>query len=107
QGLVHLLSVALRVLTLVEWVVRERLRQEGAKLRGVYAGQPGRQTDRPSAELLLGGLKTVSISVVGGSGRVQALRWPLTEVEKGLVELWDLPPDLYEEVARGFSEPPW
>src|SRR5262245_19837188 len=106
QGLVHLLSVALRVLTLVEWVVRERLRQEGAKLRGVYAGQPGRQTDRPSAELLLGVLKTISISVVEVSGRIHALRSPLTEVQKRLLELWDLPPDLYEEVARGFSEPP-
>ena len=53
QGLVYLLSLALRLLTLVEWVVRERLRQEGAKLQGVYAGQPGRKTARPSAELLL------------------------------------------------------
>src|SRR5947209_18463186 len=54
QGLVYLLSLALRVLTLVEWVVRERLRQQGARLQGIYAGQPGRKTDRPSAELLLG-----------------------------------------------------
>jgi hypothetical protein len=38
--LVCLLSVALRVLSLVEWVVRERLRKEGAKLRGVYDGPP-------------------------------------------------------------------
>ena len=49
----YLLSVALRVLTLLEWVVRERLRQEGTKVHGIYAGQPGRQTARPSAELLL------------------------------------------------------
>src|ERR1044072_4231906 len=33
QGLVHLLSVALRVLTSVEWVVRGRLRQGEAKLQ--------------------------------------------------------------------------
>src|SRR5262245_48949622 len=32
QGWVSLLSLALRVLTLVEWVVRERLRQERARL---------------------------------------------------------------------------
>src|SRR6202040_2433594 len=29
QGLVYRLSLALRILTLLEWVVRERLRQEG------------------------------------------------------------------------------
>jgi transposase len=106
QGLVYVLSLALRVLTLVEWVARERLRQEGARLQGIYAGQPGRKTDRPSAELLLGVLKTISISVVEVNGRIHALLSPLTEVQKRLLELWNLPPDLYENVARGFPQPP-
>lgn len=106
QGLVYLLSLALRVLTLVEWVVRERLRQEGSKLQGVYAGQPGRKTARPSAELLLEAMKTISVSVVEVNGQVHALLSPLTEVQKRLLELWDLPPDLYEKVVRGFPKPP-
>src|SRR3954471_1701409 len=106
QGLVYLLSLALRVLSLVEWVARERLRQERARLQGVYAGQPGRKTDRPGAELLLGVLKTISISVVEVNGRIHALVSPLTAVQKRLLELWDLPPDLYENVACGFPEPP-
>jgi transposase len=55
QGLVYLLSLALRVLTLVEWVVRARLHQEGSKVQGIYAGQPGRQTARPRAEVAVGG----------------------------------------------------
>ena len=106
QGLVYLLSLALRVLILVEWVARERLRQEQARLQGIYAGQPGRKTDRPSAELLLGVLKTISISVIEVNGRIHTLLSPLTEVQKRLLELWDLPPDLYEKVASEFSEPP-
>jgi transposase len=106
QGLVYLLSLALRVLLLVEWVLRERLRQERSRLQGIYAGQPGRKTDRPSAELLLGVLQTISISVVEVHGRIHALLSPLTEVQKRLLELWDLPPDLYENVVRGFREPP-
>jgi len=60
---VYLLSLALRGLTLVEWVVRERLCQDRAKLQGIYAGQPGRKTDRPSAGLLLRVLRTISIRV--------------------------------------------
>jgi transposase len=106
QGLVYLLSLALRVLTLVEWGVRERLRQEGSKLQGIYAGQPGRQTARPSAELLLGALQTISVSVVEVKGRTDALLSPLTEVQQRLLGLWDLPPDLYENVARGFPKSP-
>jgi transposase len=106
QGLVYLLSLALRVLTLVEWVVRERLRKEGAKLQGVYAGQSGRKTARPSAELLLEAMKTISVSVVEVNGQTYALLSPLTEVQQRLLELWALPPDLYENVTRGFRKPP-
>src|SRR5512135_93377 len=106
QGLVYLLSLALRILTLLEWVVRERLREKGTKLQGIYAGQPGRQTARPSAELLLGVMKTISVSVVEVNGQTFAMLSPLTEVQKRLLDLWDLPPDLYENVARAFPKPP-
>jgi transposase len=106
QGLVYLLSLALRGLTLVEWVVRERLCQDRAKLQGIYDGQPGRKTDRPSAGLLLRVLRTISISVVEMDGRIHALLSPLTEVQRRLLELWGLPPNLYENVACGFPEPP-
>src|SRR5258708_40033957 len=106
QGLVYVLSLGLRVLSLLEWVVRERLRQQGSKRQGVYAGQPGRRTDRPSAELLLAALKAISISVVEVNGQSHALLSPLTDVHRRLLELWDLPPDLYEQLVRGFSIPP-
>ena len=106
QGLVYLLSVALRVLSLVEWAVRERLREGKAKLRDVYAGQPGRQTARPSAELLLRAMRGISVSVVEVNGRAHVLLSPLTPVQRRLLELWDLPSDLYDRVARGFPETP-
>jgi transposase len=106
QGLVYLLSVALRVLSLVEWVVRERLREGKAKLQGVYAGQAGRKTARPSAELLLRAMRGISVSVVEVSGQVHLLLSPLTAVQRHLLALWDLPPDLYDRVARGFPIPP-
>jgi transposase len=106
QGLVYLLSLALRLLTLLEWTVRERLRQEGTTLTEIYAGQPGRKTARPSAELLLRALTSITVSVVEVNGQVHALLSPLTAVQHRLLKLWDLPPDLYEKVARGFPRPP-
>lgn len=106
QGLVYLLSVALRVLGLVEWAARERLRKEGAKLRDIYAGQPGRQTARPSAELLLRAMRAISVSVVEVNGQAHVLLSPLTTVQRRLLALWDLPSDLYDQLARGFPKPP-
>jgi transposase len=106
QGLVYLLSLALRLLTLLEWVVRERLRQEGKKLQGIYPGQPGRKTARPSAELLLRAMKTISVSVVELNGQIHALLSPLTEVQKRLLDLWGLPPDCYDKLTSAFPRPP-
>ena len=47
-GLVRLLSLALRVLTRLQCVVRRRLSQEGAALAGLYAGNPKRETTHPT-----------------------------------------------------------
>ena len=106
EGLVYVLSVALRVLTLLEWQVREGLRKDGSKLEGVYAGQAGRKTVRPSAELLLGVLKTISLSVIEINGQIHTLLSPLTKVQKRLLKLWELPTNLYEKITRGFPKTP-
>jgi transposase len=105
-GLVLLVSVALRVLSLLEWVVRERLRRDGSTVQEVYAGQAGRKTARPSAELLLQVLQTISISVVAVGEQVCVLLSPLSRVQRRLLDLWDLPPDLYENVTLHFPKPP-
>jgi transposase len=49
-GLMRLLSIALRVLTLVEFVVRRQLAAEESTLAGLYAGNPTRETACPTAE---------------------------------------------------------
>ncbi|CAG0933074.1 hypothetical protein TFLX_02882 [Thermoflexales bacterium] len=53
RGLVLLLGIALRVLTLTEFVVRRGLATSCETLTGLYAGNPHRATDQPTAERLL------------------------------------------------------
>jgi len=52
-GLIFLLSIALRMLVLMQFVARENLKKEGTTLKGIYPGQPGRQTTRPTTEMML------------------------------------------------------
>jgi transposase len=52
-GLMFLLTLALRVFTLIEFVVRLALETSNQKLSGLYDGNPKRATERPSAEQLL------------------------------------------------------
>src|SRR5499425_597613 len=69
-GLIRLLSIALRVLTLVECVGRRQLAAEGTKLAGLYAGNPRRDTARLTAERLLEAFEDITLTSVKGPQRI-------------------------------------
>jgi transposase len=106
QGLVYLLSLALRSLTLLEWVVREQLRARKVEVKNVYAGQAGRQTARPSSELLSQVSKSITVSVIAVGAEIHVLLSPLTDSQRHLLTPWDLSPDLYESLLSNFPKPP-
>jgi transposase len=107
EGLVLLLSLALRVLTLVQWTVRRKLNQSGESLCGLYPGQEGRKTRSPSAELLLTAFKDIFLTVVAVAGHLTALLTPLTTLQLKLLALCDFPADLYQRLTSfRFSHPP-
>jgi len=76
-GLAHLVTLALRVLTLFEILVRRGQEQAGEKLPGLYPGQASRTTDRPTASRVLSAIAREGITatqVDDGDDR----RWHLT-----------------------------
>jgi transposase len=105
-GLVLLLSLALRLLSVLEWTVRKKLQDNKETLKGLYAGQRGRQAKRPSAELLLKAFKGVSLAIVQAANQVTAHITPLTGLQKKLLELWELPSNLYLRLTLHFPKPP-
>lgn len=105
-GLVRLLSIALRVLTLMEFVVRRQLAAAGATLAGVYAGQPRRATSRPTAERLLASFRNVTLTIIGLPGRVVWHLTPLTTVQQRILALLGCPPTVYTQFVRDSMEPP-
>jgi transposase len=78
-GLVRLLTIGLRVLTLLEFVVRRALGQSQEKLTGLYAGNPKRAIARPSAEMLLTAFKHINLSVVTIGPQVHRHLSPLSD----------------------------
>ena len=106
HGLVLLLSVALRLLTVVEWQVRKKLQESKETLKGLYPGQPGRQAKHPSAELLLQAFKGISLVIVEAAGQPLAHVVALTALQQKLLDLWELPLDLYHRLTLHLPEPP-
>jgi transposase len=63
-GLIRLLSIAFRVLTLLEFVGRRQLAAEQVKLAGLYAGNPKRATVRPTAERMLETFQEITLTLI-------------------------------------------
>lgn len=68
-GLIHWLTVGLRVLTLLENGVRQRLSELKDQLAGQYAGNPKRATAHPTTESLLRAFKGLALSFVTVAGQ--------------------------------------
>jgi transposase len=86
-GLILLLSVALRVLVLTQFVVRNHLKEQGRKLSGIYAGQPGRQTNSPTTEMMLRAFRGVTFSRVTLAGETHWHLTPLSVTQKSILKL--------------------
>src|SRR5215510_5076772 len=104
-GLIRLLSVGLRVLTLLEFMVRRRLAADGGVLVGLYTGQPSRATAQPTAERLLATFQEVTLTIIH-EGR--DTRWhltPLSPVQQRILALLAFPLDVYTRLGAPCSQP--
>src|SRR2546427_936527 len=105
-GLIRLLSVALRVLTLFEFVGRRQLAAEGAKLAGLYAGNPKRETDRPTAERLLEAFQDSTLTIIQGPQQTDRHVTALRPLQQRILEILGFSSALYTRLCTVSSEPP-
>jgi transposase len=105
-GLTRLLSIGLRVLTLIEHVARRKLQQTGEKLSGLYAGNPKRATERPTTEALLRAFKGIFLSFVQMDGRSYRHITPLSELQRKILDLLSIPASIYPALAVNVEIPP-
>ena len=105
EGLIRLLSLAVRLLILVEFVVRRQLAKAHGKVAGLYPGQPTRATASPTAELLLRAFQGISLTVVEIAGQVRALLSPLSALQHRLLALLGLSADIYVRLVQHFVKP--
>jgi transposase len=105
-GLIRLLSIALRVLTLLEFVGRRQLATEGAKLAGLYAGNPRRETDRPTAERLLEAFEGITLTIIEGQPQTLRHLTVLSPIQQRILEILGFSSELYTRLCTVSSEPP-
>jgi transposase len=98
-GLVWLLCLALRVLTLTEQRLRTRLQERGEELAGLNPASRMQRTTKPTTERVLAVFRNLTVTVVIGDGWQQHHVSSLNDTQQQLLTLLDLPPDLYARLA--------
>jgi len=105
-GLIRLLSIALRVLTLLEFVGRRQLAAAGAKLAGLYAGNPRRETARPTAEHLLEAFRDITLTIMEGPQQTDRHLTALSPLQQRILEILGFSSELYTRLCTVSAEPP-
>ena len=106
KGLVRLLSIGLRVLTLLEFVVRRGLATEQATLSGLYQDSPKHATARPTAERLLEAFKGITLTTIHLGDQLHRHLPPLSALQQRILALLGLPTDVYTRLADLSTNPP-
>jgi transposase len=105
-GLIRLLSIGLRVLTLLEFIVQRGLAETQEKLAGLYAGNPKRTTATPRAETLLEAFKPIYLTAVTIGEQIHLHVTPLSDLQQKIMRLWGFSPDIYTRLAVDSRKPP-
>ena len=105
EGLLRMLTIALRLLRLVEFVARQQLKKEGREIAGLYAGNEKRATASPTTEMMLRAFRGVSLIVVEVAGELKAMLSPLTALQERLLELLGLTANVYLRLVQHFLKP--
>jgi transposase len=98
-GLTHLLSLAVRLLTLMEFVVRRTLHQNQEQLVGLHPENPKKGTDTPTSERLLKAFNNINLTIIHLPQQLVRHVTPLTPLQQRILELLDLSPALYGTLA--------
>jgi transposase len=105
-GLIRLLSLGLRVLTLLECVVRQRLAAARTVLAGLYVGNPKRATARPTTERLLECFEGLTLTILREGRRWRYHLTPLSRVQRRILTLLNFPVDIYTRRCPDSHQPP-
>jgi transposase len=98
-GLVWLLTLALRVLTLVDHRAREHLAQQQAAVAGLNPASPRQTTDRPTTERLIAAFDNVTLTTVQSGDEQQRHVTPLTTTQQHILRIVGLASDLYDRLT--------
>ena len=103
-GLTNLLTLGVRVFTLIEFVVRRSLKKDNAKLGGLHPENKRKETDKPTTERLLKAFSGMTLTIIKTGGKTIRHLTPLSELQKEILKRLGLDLSLYLNLEINESE---
>jgi transposase len=98
KGLNHLLTLGVRVLTLIEFVVRRSLEREQKALPGLHPENNRKTTDRPTSERLLKAFEGITLTIIHVKDHIIRHLTPLSDLQKEILKRLGLDDVLYQNL---------
>jgi transposase len=100
EGLTYLLTLGVRVLTVMEFVLRRSLEQVQTSLPGLHPENKRKVTDKPTAERILQAFADVSLTIIKHAAGEEILRrlTPLSALQKDILQGLGLGATLYMQL---------
>ena len=106
KGLIRLLTIGLRLLTLVEFQIRRALFLEQNSLAGLYVGNPKRSTTQPTTETILAAFKEITLVLIDYGTELYAHLTDLSPLQQKILQLLNFPIDIYSRLLLQSDQPP-
>ncbi len=106
KGLIRLLSIGLRVLTLLEFQVRRGLAEQQEQLSGLYPGNPQRSTARPTAEQLLAAFCEITLLLIDQDNTTYVHLSSLSPLQQQILTLLNFDREIYTQLGPERVKPP-
>ncbi len=100
EGLTYLLTLGVRVLTVMEFVLRQSLQHDQAHLPGLHPENKAKMTDKPTAERILKAFADVSLTIIKTAAGEEILRrlTPLSGLQEDILQRQGCGTALYRQL---------
>ncbi len=100
EGLTSLLTLGVRVFTVMEFVLRRSLQNDQATLPGLHPENKQKMTDKPTAERILKAFSDVSLTMIKNATGEEVLRrlTPLSGLQEDILQRLGLSASLYRQL---------
>jgi transposase len=86
KGITHFLTLGVRTLTLIEYIVRRSLKKDDSKLEGLHPENPKKLTDIPTSKKLLTAFSKITLTIIESKNSVVRHLTPLSQLQINILE---------------------